>query len=185
MTNKLYVTNLPFDTTEDAIRVHFSTCGGVLDVELGSDHRRNARGCARVTMTSPAYAAAALGKLDRADFEGRTLRVTDTPLHAEKAPPSKVKVMQQFRERANMTYDLDCAGMPLTVRMFPIDGDTWRIEARSTDAVDAAVIIASAVTRRDALGAVLKDWNERAASSARPTIDVDACLLALSDVRAV
>jgi hypothetical protein len=183
MTNRLYVANLPYDTTEDAVRHHFATCGGVADVELGADHSRSARGLARVTMTSPAYAAAAVGRLDRASFEGRLLRVSDSPIHPEKAAPT-VKIVLQFRERANMTYDLDCAGMPLTIRVFPIDDETWRIEARSTDAASAVVISASAATRRDALGAVLGQWNERASSGGAP-IDADGLLRAMSDVRAI
>lgn len=181
MTNRLYVANLPFDTTEDALRRHFATCGGVSDVELGQG--KNPRGLARVTMTSAAYAAAAVGRLDRASFEGRLLRVSDSPIHAERSTPP-VRIVQQFRERANMTYDLDCAGMPLTIRMFPIEADSWRVEARSTDAADAVVIVASAATRRDALGAVLRQWNERACSSLG-SIDADALLRALSDVRAI
>jgi hypothetical protein len=180
MTNRLYVANLPFGTTESALRQHFAACGGVADIELGSEDGRKSRGLARVTMTSPTYAAAAVGKLDRAAFEGRVLRVSDSPIPAEKAAPT-VRVVQQFRERGNMTYDLDCAGTPLTIRMFPIEEDGWRIEARSTDAVDATVVLASAATRRDALGAVLRQWNASSAAA----IDADALLRAMSDVRAI
>ncbi len=183
MTNRLYVANLPFDTTVDALRRHFAACGGVSDVELGSERSRKARGLARVTMTSPAYAAAAVGRLDRAPFEGRVLRVSDGPIQAERSA-STVRIVQQFRERANMTYDLDCAGMPLTIRMFPIEDDEWRVEARSTDAPGAVVVVASAATRRDALGAVLRQWNERPSSSLG-SIDADGLLRALSDVKAI
>jgi RNA recognition motif-containing protein len=184
MTNRLYVANVPFDTTVDALRRHFATCGGVADVELGSEHRRNERGLARVTMTSPAYAAAAVGRLDRAAFQGRLLRVSDSPIDREKAAAT-VRIVQQFRERANMTYDLDCAGMPLTLRMFPIEGERWRVETRSTEAVNAVVVTASAATRRDALGAVLRQWNERASSSSPASIDAEGLLRAMSDVNAI
>jgi len=173
MTNRLYVSNLPFGATSDAVRRHFATCGGVAEVELGSE--RKGRGEARVTMTSPFYAAAAVERLDHASFEGRPLRVSGSPIPAEKSSPT-VKVVQQFRERANMTYDLDCAGTPLTIRMFPV-GETWRIEARANDALDAVVVTASAGTRRAALEAALAQW-------AVP-LDSDALLRALSDVRAI
>jgi RNA recognition motif-containing protein len=183
MTNRLYVANLPFDTTVDAVRRHFSTCGGVSNVELASEHGKSARGRGRVTMTSPAYAAAAVVGLDRVSFEGRVLRVSDSPIPAERPSSSSVRIVQQFRERANMTYDLDCAGTPLTIRVFPIEGERWRVEARSTDAVGAVVVTASAATRRAALGAALRQWNERASSVA--SIDADGLLRAMSDVRAI
>jgi len=179
MTNKLYVANLPFDTTEDALRRHFATCGGVLDVELAPEHKKSQRGCARVTMTSPAFAAAAVAGLDRVVFEGKLLRVSDSPISAEPVPA--VKVVQQFRERGNMTYDLDCSGRPLTIRLFPTEDDQWRAEARSKDADDAVVKIASAASRREAVEAAVRDWNTSASSA----VDVDALLRAMSEVKAI
>lgn len=178
LTNTVYVANLPFDTTESAVRSHFSTCGGVLDVELAPERRRG-RVDTRVTMTSPAYANAAVAQLDHVSFEGRELRVSHSPLRGEVKP--SVKIVQQFRERANMAYDIDCAGTPLTVRIFPIDGERWRIEARATDAADAVVMTAIGATRRDALDSALRAWNESASSA----IDADAVTRALSEVRAV
>jgi RNA recognition motif-containing protein len=177
-TNTLYVANLPFDATEEAVRRYFAACGGVSDVEIGAK-----RGLARVTMTSPAFAAAALGKLDRTSFEGRTLRVSDSPIHPEKAPPPKVKIVQQFRERGHMTYELDCSGMPLTIRVFPAAEEDWRLEAQSSEAEGADVVTASAGTRREALGSILKQWNERPASAG--PIDSDALLRAMADVKAI
>jgi hypothetical protein len=182
MTNTLYVANVPFGTTEEALRRHFASCGGVADVELGSERGRHPRGLARVTMTSPAYAAAAVGALDRASFEGNVLRVSEAPIDAESSAP-KVRIVQQFRERTNMTYDLDCAGVPLTIRVFAIEDGTWRLEARSTEAADAVVVTASAATRRDALDAVLRQWNDRAPSLT--SIDNGGVLRAMSDVRAI
>lgn len=186
MTNKLYVANVPLDTTEDALRRHFAACGGVSEVEILTDHRgANPRGLARVTMTSPAYAAAAINRLDGAPFDGKSLRVSDVPIRAEKAPGPTVKVVQQFRERGNMTYDLDCSGLPLTLRIFPLEGDHWRVEARSTDAADAVVVHGSGATRRDALGAAVRDWNDRAAATCARALDGDGLLKAMRDIRAV
>ena len=179
MTNTVYVANLPHDATESAVRSHFSSCGGVLDVELASERRRGPRADTRVTMTSAAYANAAAERLDHVAFEGRELRVSLSPIRAEVKPT--VKIVQQFRERGNMAYDLDCAGTPLTVRIFPIDDDRWRIEARSTEAADAVVTTATAATRREALGAALRAWNERVSSR----IDDEAVVRAMHEVKAV
>jgi RNA recognition motif-containing protein len=184
--NKLYIANLPFDTTEDALRQHFASCGGVLQVDLPDDKLRGKmRGLARVTMTSPAFANAALTKLDGVSFAGRVLRVTESPPAANAAPKPTVIIVQQFRERSNMAYDLDCAGLPLVVRIFPEDRDRWRIEARVNDAVDARVVSATGATRAAALAGVIGQWNANAAANDTRALDGDALSRALQSVRAV
>jgi cold-inducible RNA-binding protein len=186
MNNKLYIANVPFDTTEDALRRHFAICGGVLQVDLPDDSQRGKmRGLACVTMTSPAFASAALTQLDGVSFAGRVLRVTESPPAANAAPKPKVTITQQFRERSNMAYDLDCEGLPLVVRIFPESDDRWRIEARANDALDARVVSASAPTRAAALAEVIRDWNANAASSNGRALDGDALSRALQGVRAV
>ncbi|MBS2013259.1 MAG: RNA-binding protein [Deltaproteobacteria bacterium] len=179
MTTRLYVSNLPFDTTEHALRRHFAAHGGVLDVELAPEHKKSQRGRARVTMTSPAFAAAAVAALDRVVFEGKELRVSDSPLPVEPAPA--VKVVQQFRERGNMTYELDCAGRPLTMRIYPADDERWRVEARAKDTDDAVVMTASGASRREAVEAVMRDWNGTAIAA----VDTDALLRAMTEIRAI
>jgi cold-inducible RNA-binding protein len=183
MHNKLYIANVPFDTTEEALRRHFSTCGGVLQVDLPDETQRGKmRGLACVTMTSPAFANAALTKLDGVPFDGRVLRVSESPPATNAAPKPTVTVAQQFRERSNMAYDLDCAGLPLVVRIFPEGRDGWRIEARANDARDARVVSACAATRTAALADVIRQWN---ANSAGTALDGDALTRALQSVRAV
>lgn len=184
---KLYVGNLAQEATEHALRAHFSSCGGVADVEILTHHRTgNPRGMAVVTMTSPSFAEAALRRLDGADFDGKPLRVSDRPIRADAGPaPSKVKIAQQFRERNNMTYELDCAGAPLIVRIFPTDDDRWRIEARTSDGDGALVVSAAAATRREALADVARGWTEQAAAMTLPSLDWDAVTTAMSTVRAV
>lgn len=183
--NKLYIANVPPDTTEAALRSHFSACGGVLQVELPDEHQRGKmRGLACVTMTSPAFASAARAQLDGVSFGGRVLRVSDEPGVAAKPRPT-VTVVQQFREHTNMAYDLDCAGLPLVVRIFPEDNGSWRVEARATDAGDVAAVAARAATRAAALTEVIRSWNASAASTAGRTLDGDALTAALRDVRAV
>lgn len=187
MDNKLYIANVPYDTTEDALRRHFATCGGVMQVDLPDDQQRGKmRGVACVTMTSPAYASAALTKLDGVSFAGRILRVTEQPLAAAAKEKPAVIVLQQFRERTNMAYDLDCAGLPLVIRMFPEDdGRQWRIEARANDDRDARVVTAAAPTRAAALVEVIRTWNEQAAVSDGRSLNGDALTLALKNVRAI
>lgn len=186
MANKLYVANVPVDASEDALRRHFAACGGVCDVEIMVEPRSGKpRGLACVTMTSPAYATAALGRLDGAHFEGQTLRVSDAPIRSGKPAAPKVKIMQQFRERLNMAYDLDCNGVPLTLRIFPHERDRWRVEARPTDAANAVVVSGSGATRRDALADVVRAWNEGAMASRLVPLDGEGVLTAMRDVRAV
>ncbi len=185
MTNKLYVANLPPDTTEDVLRRHFSSCGGVADVEIVTDRQSGrSRGFGSVTMTSPAYAAAAL-KLNGSDLDGNALRVSDAPVRggAEKVVAT-VRILQQFREKSNMSYELDCQGLTLTLRMFPTPEDHWRFEARATDAVDVVVTGAGA-TRREALDELVRLWNESAAAAATKPVDGEGLVKAMTEVRAI
>jgi cold-inducible RNA-binding protein len=186
MTTKLYVANVPLDTTEDALRRHFATCGGVSDVELLTDRNTGApRGLARVTMTSPSYAAEACAKLDGAPFGTGKLRVSESPIKAGEAAPSKVKIVQQFRERGGMVYDFDCAGLPLTVRMVQNEDETWSVEARSTEATDATSAIGTAKTRAEAFAEAVRSWNATAAETVGRALDGDALTKAMRDVRAI
>lgn len=184
-TNKVYVSNVPLDASELALRTHFAACGGVCDVEILTEASGASRGVAHVTMTSPAYASAAL-RLDGAVFGGQALRVSDAPpARAEKKPANPVKIVQQFRERANMAYDLDCAGVPLVLRIFASGETAWRIEARATDAADAVIVESTAETRRDALAGVVRAWNDEAFARGVRPLDGEGLLAAMRDVRAV
>jgi hypothetical protein len=101
------------------------------------------------------------------------------------AQAAKVKILLQFREHGHMTYDLDCEGLPLTVRVFPTDDGGWRIEARSTEAADAVVIHGAGESRGDALTAVLLAWNAAAITSGVGRVDGDGLATAMRAVRAV
>ena len=76
MENKLYVGNLSFDATEEAVRTRFADCGPVTDVQLTSD-RWNGDRCASalVSMETEAGAEAAIARLHGADLGGRKLHV--------------------------------------------------------------------------------------------------------------
>lgn len=74
---KLYVGNLPFSATEEAVRALFAPHGAVETVSLISDRETGrARGFGFVEMPS-ADASRAMQALNGADFEGRPLRINE------------------------------------------------------------------------------------------------------------
>ena len=94
-----------------------------------------------------------------------------------------VRITQQFRERNNMTYELDCSGTPLVLRIFfpedtPATGD-WRIEARTGQGLTAT---ASAPSRPEALQTIARDWPRTSAAS---DLDWAGITRAMSAVRAI
>jgi RNA recognition motif-containing protein len=76
-TKRLYVGNLPFDTTAEQLRTAFSAHGTVLDVSVVNDRETGRpRGFAFVDMDENG-ARAAITALDSKDFGGRDLRVNE------------------------------------------------------------------------------------------------------------
>jgi len=77
MSKKLFVGNLPYTTTEDALRDLFSGEGrNVSRVTIVTDRDTGrSRGFAFVEMATDEEAQAAVTALNGADFDGRTLRV--------------------------------------------------------------------------------------------------------------
>ncbi len=76
-TKRLYVGNLPFDTTTEQLRAAFAAHGTVHDVSLVSDRETGRpRGFAFVDMDADG-AQAAIAALDSKDFGGRDLRVNE------------------------------------------------------------------------------------------------------------
>jgi RNA recognition motif-containing protein len=74
---KLYVGNLPFSATEDAVRTLFSTHGTVEKVSLIADRDTGRpRGFGFVEMSS-ADAARAQQALNGQDFDGRALKINE------------------------------------------------------------------------------------------------------------
>ena len=103
----------------------------------------------------------------------------------KKREEKRARITSQFREAHNMTYELDCAGSPLILRMFPLPGDPpseWRVEARTTNAEDAVVGTATAPSRAQALELVAEWWR---ANPALPTYDWAAIAQAMTAVRAI
>jgi RNA recognition motif-containing protein len=74
---KLYVGNLPFTATDDAVRTLFSTHGTVEKISLITDRDTGRpRGFGFVEMSN-ADASRAMQALNGTDFEGRALRVSE------------------------------------------------------------------------------------------------------------
>lgn len=74
---KIYVGNLPFGTTEEAVRALFAAHGTVERLSLVTDRDSGRpKGFGFVEMSNP-DAARAMQALNGADFEGRPLRVNE------------------------------------------------------------------------------------------------------------
>jgi RNA recognition motif-containing protein len=82
---RIYVGNLSFRTTPDALRAHFGTHGEVLDVFIGTDRETGrSRGFGFVTMADKDAGNAAITALNGKDFEGRALVVNEAQPRAER-----------------------------------------------------------------------------------------------------
>jgi cold-inducible RNA-binding protein len=78
MGTKLYVGNLPFNTTENELQELFSQAGAVQEVMLMQDKfTGKSRGFAFVTMSSEEEAQNAISKLNGQAIEGRQLTVNE------------------------------------------------------------------------------------------------------------
>jgi RNA recognition motif-containing protein len=78
MATKLYVGNLPFNTTENELQELFSQAGAVQEVMLMQDKfTGKSRGFAFVTMGSDADAQKAIAEINGKNLEGRPLTVNE------------------------------------------------------------------------------------------------------------
>ncbi|MBO0656930.1 RNA-binding protein [Streptomyces triculaminicus] len=76
MTTKLYVGNLGWNTTDDALRQAFAAYGQVVDTIVMRDRDTGrSRGFGFVTMGSPGEADAAINGLHEQELEGRRIKV--------------------------------------------------------------------------------------------------------------
>ena len=74
--NKLFVGNLPFDTTENDLHTTFGVHGTVTEAKLMTDRESGRpRGFGFVTMSSHEEAQSAIGALNGHNVEGRALTV--------------------------------------------------------------------------------------------------------------
>jgi cold-inducible RNA-binding protein len=78
MNNRLYVGNLAFDTTDDALRRAFAACGDVVETTIVNDRETGrSRGFGFVVMATPEAAQQAISRMNGAEVDGRALRVDE------------------------------------------------------------------------------------------------------------
>jgi RNA recognition motif-containing protein len=78
MGKKLYVGNLPFSATDQTLADTFAQCGTVESAKIIMDRDSGrSKGFGFVEMSSEAEAAAAISKLNGADYDGRAMTVNE------------------------------------------------------------------------------------------------------------
>ena len=78
MSTKLYVGNLPYQTTESDLQTLFESAGQVASVSVVRDRATGqARGFAFVEMIDDESATSAIRQLDRSEYGGRNLTVNE------------------------------------------------------------------------------------------------------------
>lgn len=78
MSTKLYVGNLPYQTSESDLQSLFETIGPVESINVVMDRATGRpRGFAFVEMSTPEAASHAISELDRRDYGGRSLTVNE------------------------------------------------------------------------------------------------------------
>ena len=86
MSTKLYVGNLPFETTEADLQTLFEQAGAVAAINMIRDRDTGrARGFAFVEMGSQADAQKAIAQFDSQPFGGRNLTVNEARPQAERS----------------------------------------------------------------------------------------------------
>lgn len=78
MGNKIYVGNLSFNTTEEALKAKFEDFGTVESCKIITDRETGrAKGFGFVEMSTSEEAADAISSLNDQEFDGRNLRVNE------------------------------------------------------------------------------------------------------------
>ncbi|MFI5390520.1 MAG: RNA recognition motif domain-containing protein [Bacteriovoracales bacterium] len=78
MGKKLYIGNLPFSATEQALSDMFAQCGTVESTKIVTDRETGrSKGFGFVEMSTEEEAADAISKLNGSDCEGRTITVSE------------------------------------------------------------------------------------------------------------
>ena len=87
MSNKLFVGNLSFNTTENDLNTAFGAHGTVTETNLMMDRETGRpRGFGFITMSSAAEAQTAIEALNGKDMDGRALTVNVAKPREERAP---------------------------------------------------------------------------------------------------
>jgi RNA recognition motif-containing protein len=75
---KLYVGNLPFNTTEDELKSIFEECGKVISAKIITDRETGrSKGFAFVEMNTPEEAIEAINRFNGALYKERPIKVTE------------------------------------------------------------------------------------------------------------
>jgi len=75
---KLYVGNLPFSVTDEALKKAFSAFGEVEDATVIVDKfSKRSKGFGFVTFSDEESAKKAISEMNEKDFEGRTIKVSE------------------------------------------------------------------------------------------------------------
>jgi len=86
MSNKLFVGNLSFNTTENDLQDTFAAHGTVVEANLMMDRATGrARGFGFVTMSTPDEAQKAIAALNGAQLDGRALTVNEARPREERS----------------------------------------------------------------------------------------------------
>ena len=86
MSNKLFVGNLSYETTENDLQDAFAAHGSVLEVSIPQDRMTNKpRGFGFVTMATKEEASAAVTALNGVDLHGRALTVNEARPREERS----------------------------------------------------------------------------------------------------
>ena len=87
MTRTLYVSNLPFSASEEALKAKFALYGPVLSVKMLRDPATGvSRRSAFIEMQTRAAAHAAILRLNLAEYDGRLMSVNKALASAQPAP---------------------------------------------------------------------------------------------------
>jgi RNA recognition motif-containing protein len=134
MNNRLYVGNLSFNTTEDAILAAFTQHGGVTQVKLIIDRETGrSRGFAFVTMDSEDSARQALS-MNGVMLDGRPLRVNE----AEDRRPGSGGPRNDRQAQGPSRFNNDRPARPVVENAPPRRGGDDRRSRRRRDDEDAS-----------------------------------------------
>ncbi len=87
MSNKLYIGNLSFNTTEDELKDYFAQAGQVASCSIIMDKfTQRSRGFGFVEMSTPEEAQKAIDDFDGKDLDGRSLRVNIAKPREDRPP---------------------------------------------------------------------------------------------------
>jgi multiple RNA-binding domain-containing protein 1 len=96
--SRLFIRNLPFETTEEELEQYFSPFGRLVECHIPVDDQKRNKGYAFVTFESLADAKEAKSKLDKVDFQGRLMHILyarPPPSNEAQGDPSKLSWKQK------------------------------------------------------------------------------------------